>query len=390
MAFSIPGTVDTNVTISWKNKCRIAFIKTDLFCRNSILQMFAWLLYKKDQQPVKKILIFRTGSLGDNICAVPAIAAIRQHYPEARITILANAGAANLVSMENIADPGLYENIIDYLGMDKKKLFRVLKDAGFDMVIQLPQREARFTNLIRDIFFFRLIAKKGWGWSISTVWYCRKTQEKYIHFLNETDTLLEILRKNGVPAIKHNAYPLHLTNTDEIFVTNLFQEHQLNSEKKILAIIVGAKRPQNRWPIQYFKEVIESVAGRYAIVLIGGKEDLQAVQILEQFPGVVNFCGQLTPMQSAQALKKCTLTISNDTGPMHLSYAVGTPVIALFSSRDFPGRWYPPNNGVNRIFRTENVHCAICLSDTCTNNICMQAIKPAQVIEAINELLAAR
>jgi heptosyltransferase-3 len=80
-------------------------------------------------------------------------------------------------------------------------------------------------------------------------------------------------------------------------------------------------------------------------------------------------------------------TISNDTGPMHLSYAVGTPVIALFSSRDFPGIWYPPQDGYNVVIRAKSDRLGIGLpleEDLKTGN--MQSIEVDPVVQAALEL----
>jgi len=74
---------------------------------------------------------------------------------------------------------------------------------------------------------------------------------------------------------------------------------------------------------------------------------------------------------------------------MHLSYAVGTMVIALFSSRDLPGKWYPSGKN-NHVFRASNIHCEACFSETCNNNICMQAIQPSEVISCAEQLLNSR
>jgi heptosyltransferase-2 len=80
---------------------------------------------------------------------------------------------------------------------------------------------------------------------------------------------------------------------------------------------------------------------------------------------------------------RCKVVVSNDTGPMHLAYAAGTPVVALFSSRDYPEHWFPPENSGNTTLRLYDVHCSICLSDTCTNNICMKRITPDEVIQKL-------
>ncbi len=184
---SLSPWADKNRSVpSFIEKCQLLWVKGWLSFQNALLHLLVWMLYRKPGAAVKNILIFRTGSLGDNICAAPSIAAIRQQFPAAEITLLANAGTANHISVEHVLNPRLYDAIIDYLGMDKKKLLQVLKERKFDLVIQLPQRETTFMRLLRDIVFFRLVARTGWGWELSTVRHFKKTQEKFAVFLNET------------------------------------------------------------------------------------------------------------------------------------------------------------------------------------------------------------
>jgi ADP-heptose:LPS heptosyltransferase len=92
----------------------------------------------------------------------------------------------------------------------------------------------------------------------------------------------------------------------------------------------------------------------------------------------------LSPAQSAVLLSKCVIAISNDTGPMHLSYVVKTPVIGIFSSRDFQQKWFPPEG--NMALRNYNVHCSLCFSESCSNNICMQGIPLEEVKSAFVKL----
>lgn len=71
------------------------------FFLNTILKLLKWLVLgnrNKIKNP-KRILILRTGSLGDSICALPVIYSIRKNFPCAQIDILTNAGAENLVSL---------------------------------------------------------------------------------------------------------------------------------------------------------------------------------------------------------------------------------------------------------------------------------------------------
>jgi ADP-heptose:LPS heptosyltransferase len=378
------------VPVSGEKKSPSQILK--LFCvrvvlktANAILGLFRSLLFRKNEQP-KKILVFRTGSLGDNLCAIPAIVAIRNHYPDAAIDILSNTGKSNLVSLEKILPQQLYRFIIDYRGMERQKLVELLRREKYDLVIQLPQTDAPFLRLLRDMFFFRYITRSGFGWSFSTVRFFRQTQEKFIRFPNETQRLATILEKHGVPVDK-TRYDLRFSYDDEIIVEKKLLQKSLPPNKDFIAIVVGAKRAQNRWPIGNFKTIIEAFNKEFSILLVGGPEDRELTQSIRSLPNVFDFCGELTPMQSAMLLSKCALVLSNDTGPMHLTYAVGTPLVALFSSRDFPGKWFPPDNGRSTVFRTPNVPCSLCLSETCGDNVCMKAIKTGMVEAAMREQL---
>ena len=181
-------------------------------------------------------------------------------------------------------------------------------------------------------------------------------------------------------------YQFNFTAKDHEAVDNLYQQVAVTNKPSI-AVVVGAKRPQNRWPLQYFSEVIESFQNQYNILLVGGNDDLPLTNDLQKGASIFNFCGKLSPLQSGLLLKKCILVVSNDTGPMHLAYAVGTPLIAIFSSRDFPGKWFPPEAPQNHVYRSYDVSCSLCLSETCSNNICMQRIKPSLIINRMKAML---
>lgn len=358
---------------------------TVMSIQNGILDLCRWLLYKKNPNP-KHILIFRTGSLGDSICSIPSIKSIGEYFPKAKIDILTNAGRANLVGLPYLLPPTYYQKIIDYSGYSKKELLNILKTENYDLVIQLTQVDAGFISLLRDLFVFRFVAASGWGWKRSQSKLFRQTQARWLEFDNEPTRLKKILATQGIVTKQEGT----ILNCDAEIVAaaaDFIASLNIPAGRKMIAVVTGSKRLQNRWPIESFRKLIEVLAADYAIVLVGSKEEEELVQPLLSVPNTYNACGKLLPMQSAALLQKAVLTISNDTGPMHLSYAVGTPTIALFSSRDLPGKWYPEGKK-NIVFRTYGVHCEACFSETCSNNICMQAIKADEVIAAAKSLLS--
>ena len=363
---------------------KIKLLNCKLGLENAILQFFTWLLYKKTANP-QKILVFRTGSLGDSINAIPALQAIRDTYPNAQIDILTNAGLKNLVGMPYLIQRDLYNEMIDFFGMPKIQLLKMLRNRNYDFVIQLPQADAIFRNLLRDLVVFRFIAKQGIGWFASHTFIFKKTQSKYIIYINEHERLLNFLRKHDF--VINNLTPtLTPSDADIKFVKEQLKKQDVLPERKKMAVVVGAKRPQNRWPVENFKTVIGKFSATMNILLIGSAEDQILAQPLLQLPGVYSFCGILTPMQSAALFSLCDLTLSNDTGPMHMSYAVHTPTIALFSGRDLPGKWYPPSDQ-NVVLRVKDIPCEACFDDNNTNNVCMRTITPEQVIEIVESFL---
>ena len=373
------------------DRLKIAWVLTCRFIGNQLIGILRFLIFRKNDRP-GKILVFRTGSIGDSICAMPSVSRIRDHFPEAQIHLLTNAGKGrrNLVSFEALAAPGLFDSIINYEGLPLKKLVRSLRSERYDLVVHLPQYEARLAGLLRDMVFFRFVAGigAGWGWEFNRLLSFRQTQEKYMTWPGERDRLSLILQKNGIRAQTPDRFPFNISEGDRLTVNALLENLPL-SGRPVIGIVPGAKRPQNRWPVAHFAQVVEHFCRDFDIFLIGGENDMPEIAPLLELPGTYSFCGLLSPVQSGLLMQRCLLVLSNDTGPMHLAYAFGAPVVALFSNRDFPNRWFPPDNGQNAVLRARDIPCSICLSETCANNICMKAIAPDEVISVMNRTLAA-
>jgi ADP-heptose:LPS heptosyltransferase len=365
----------------------VSFIKLDYWLRNSILKIFERIFFSHNKLfDAQKILIFRTGSLGDSICALPAINIVRKNFPNAKIDVLTNSGSENLVSLKHLIKKSIVNNIIDYLGIPQKQLSVMLKQANYELFIEFPQSHQTLLRLLRNILWVRIIGiKKAFGWEIAATRLFPAIQDKHILFKNERDRLVDILKLKGFNIFSYE-YPLNINDNTVRKVKELLDHSSINEKEKNVAFVIGAKRQQNRWPIQYFNEVKEYlVSNGLNILLIGDKYDFE---ITKNFTGrnIYNYCDQLEPLETAELLKNCKFTISNDTGPMHLSYAVGTPVIAIFSSRDYKRKWYPPE-GKNFVLRNENIYCTDCFMNVCTGEKCLVKIKPENVINLIKTSL---
>lgn len=376
-----------NIIFSFNEFILKSLINLHYWVLNKILRSVEFILFPtRKVNFAKKILIFRTGSLGDSVCALPAIYSIRKNFPDAHIDILTNAGDENLVSFGALIDKTVINEIINYFGMSKKHLFKLIRKRKYDLFIHLPQYDAGLVKQIRDLFIAKSLGVKyAFGWQIGSTQFLAKYQAKFIKFENERDRLLSILEKNG---LKNYGlfYPLGFTPEIKTKIAEIIKLKGLVDKTINIGMVVGAKRPQNRWPIEYFKEVADYLLKQNKnILLFGGPEDFE---LAEQIKGenVFNFCAKLTPLETAEMMKYCKLVITNDTGPMHLAYAVGTPIIAIFSSRDYPNKWFPPENEKNFVFRNNEIHCDGCLIKCKNDNYCLKKITPEPIIKKLTVL----
>jgi ADP-heptose:LPS heptosyltransferase len=149
---------------------------------------------------------------------------------------------------------------------------------------------------------------------------------------------------------------------DREVVDQCWRDNNLEG-KKVIGIHLGGKLPVQRWPVANFeslgKEILE-LGSDYRIVVVGGKEEQDTGNDLIRAwqPGAVNLAGKSTLLQSAEILRRCDLYVGNDSGPMHLAVAVGTPVVGIFSSYQFPVFWKPWGQK-SRIVR-HSVPCEFC------------------------------
>jgi ADP-heptose:LPS heptosyltransferase len=361
----------------------------DYWIKNTLLKLVQRLLYPfpKKHHSIARILVFRTGSLGDSICSLPALDALRHHYPDARIEVLTETGGTNLIGIDKLAAPSLVDAFIFYKNYSLSHLIGMLRQNQYDLFVLLPQAHAPFRSTMRNLLFARWInAKKAIGFKMGVTRVFARQQAKGNHIPNVREFFMSILSELNIQPQQPYRYPFNIQDEDIRFTDHLLAGHQIRPEKT-LAIVAGAKRDQNRWPLSYFDKTISYFVSRgYQCILIGGAEDQALVKKLNSYPVIHDFTGQLTPIQSGLIMGKCRLTLSNDTGPLHLAYAFGARVVALFSSRDYPDLWFPPKEQAFT-FRNQEIHCSECFTETCGNNLCMQGILPESVIAKMEEML---
>jgi len=348
----------------------------------------------------KRILVFRIGSLGDTIVAIPAFWRIRQAFPHAHITFLSNSDNSTLGYIQPrsiLPESGLFDEWLTYptgglIGF--AKLFYDIRRNKYDELIYLMPRTRTVGQLKRDQFFFRASGIKVLK-GIDYLFTNRlELNAKYSlpEVDREGDFIWDCLTADGIPlADAERSFDLRLTQQEVAFAENWLNSQIPDIEKKpIVAVAPGSKWNSKKWgEDKYFETVSHLIKGKdiFPIVFGGPEDKTLGDRLIARWGRGANAAGQLNVRQAAAALIDCDLYLGNDTGTMHIAAAAGCRCVAIFASIDWNGRWFPAGNG-HTSFRTR-IECEGChLTDCPIGNECLSRISVEQVVWASTEALS--
>jgi len=165
----------------------------------------------------------------------------------------------------------------------------------------------------------------------------------------------------------------------------------LGDRDRLAALIPGARWESKLWPAQRFARVADALAEEAGLesVVIGGSSDgtLAAAIAAEAEHSILDLTGRTSLKQAAEVFRRCRVTVGNDTGPLYISAAMGTPTVAIFGPSD-ARRLGPYGPGHAKV--VAEVDCAPCRNRRCEGRTCMESIEPKQVVAAALGLLEAR
>lgn len=295
----------------------------------------------------KNILVVRTDRIGDVVLTSPAFKVLRESFPYAKISVLVTPTTKELVEGNPNIDHVLVDDRKDEHGgvFGFWRLMNSLREKRFDCAIIFHTK--RRANAL--CFFAGIPTRVGyrnnkWGFLLTDP-VADKRHEGIKH---ESQYCLDVIRHLGV-TVGSGVVFLPLQKEAEEWAEAWLKEQKILLLKdSLIAVHPGASGPEKQWTKAGFSQVIQQLIDKYsAKVVMIGSSDIQPVaqeiQMLAQRP-VWDLTGKTTVSQMASLLKRCTFLISNDSGPVHVADAVGTPVISIFT-RNQPGinsaRWKP-------------------------------------------------
>ncbi len=287
-----------------------------------------------DRENLRNILVIKLGALGDFIQALGPMAAIRQHHPSARITLLTTAPFEDFARSCGYFDdiwiddkPGWFD-LIGWQNLRKR-----LNAGAFDRVYDLQNND-------RTSFYFRLFRTNRRPQWIGTA-------KGASHRNNSPE------RTRG-HAFDGHVQTLALAGIKKIEIDKLdWMQADISSLPLIRPFILlvpgsAPSRPEKRWPAQHYARLCNMLfAWGYQPVLLGTVSEgdvLSAIQA--EAPEALNLCGQTAIVQIPALARAAAAAIGNDTGPMHLIAATSCPCVVLFSGHSDPVRHAPKGMNV--------------------------------------------
>ncbi|MFH1228055.1 MAG: lipopolysaccharide heptosyltransferase II [Planctomycetota bacterium] len=340
----------------------------------------------------KRILIKIPNWLGDAVMSLPTIKAMRSLFPGSRISVLVRTNLAELFKYERAIDDIIsYENVkgLKKIGTEIK-LIQHLKNKRFDLALILPRSfHSALVSLLTKIPRRAGYDSEGRSGLLTDALPRTKeilTRHRVHYFLN----LLSIW--SGDKPVTSAEPQIMLSQEEEKWAVNELKKAAASGAKYFIGINPGATYGEAKcWATERFVELAKELLDKYPglhIILIGGPDGLKLSQrILCQINSkrATDFTGKTSILQLASLLKKCKLLITNDTGPMHVAAAVGTPVAAIFGPTDISTTG--PFGYGHTIIRKE-VACAPCLKRSCpTDHKCMKLITVPDVLKACQKYL---
>lgn len=338
----------------------------------------------------KKILIVRTDRIGDVLLSTPVIKVLRDNFPSAHIAVMVSPYARDILE----GNPHLDEVIIydkDSQHRSWKTSMRFagsLREKKFDLAIILHP-----TNRAHLITFFAGIPRRvGYDRKLGFLLTDRIKHRKQLGEKHELEYSLDLIRYLGIePKDKTTFMPIK--SESEKWVGLILGQAGIKETDRLLAVHPGASCISKLWPTERFAEIADRMADKYGfkILIVAGPND---ANLAGKVAGgihckAVNLAGKTSVSQLASVFKRCSLLISNDSGPVHIAAAVGTPVIAIFGRNQkglSPRRWGPIGEK-SHFLHTEN-GCLECLAHNCTRGFaCIMAISVEEVLKTAESIL---
>ncbi len=349
------------------------------------------------RQP-ERVLIYRLGSLGDTVVALPSLHLVARAFPGAERRILTNipvnGKAAPIQSI--LEGTGLAHGYFRYPISTRSG--RILKELRAEISAWKPQvlvylAAARgISKAIRDALFFAACEiPRMIGLPLSHERQRRQFDPATGLYESEAGRLARCLSAIGDGQVEDTCSWDLLLSHEMHTAEGLLQK--MGEAVPLIACCPGTKCDSKDWGAANWRCLLERLNDLFpgaGMIFLGALDERELCDSVSRaWAGrSLNLCGLVSPRESAAITKMSALLIGHDSGPMHLAAAVGTPSVSIFSARNKPGEWFPFGYPRNHKVIYHKMDCYGCGLDDCIVHMkkCIASIAVDEVLDNVVDL----
>lgn len=331
-----------------------------------------------------KIAIFRALQLGDLLCSMPAVRAIRAACPEARIALIGLPWARELAMRFS----GYFDGFVEFPGFpgmperspDIAAIPRFLDDVfreRFDLVLQM-HGSGELTNPLTVLMGGALTA------GFYRPGHYRPDAQRFFPWRDDEHEVLRWLRLVRALGIEARGSELELPLAGRDWA-----EWRALRLGDYAVLHAGSQLPSRRWPAERFAEVGDALAAEGMQVVLTGAASERAITAKVRHAmrePAIDLAGRTTLGGLAALIARARLLVCNDTGVSHVAAAMRTPSVVVACGSD-PSRWAPLDRELHRVLY-EDVACRPCAHRECpVGHPCALAVFPRMVLEEARKAL---
>lgn len=342
----------------------------------------------------KNILVHALVNIGDVVLTTGAIALLKKHFPETRITMMVRPFARRLVENNPVIDEVL---IYDYKSKEKSlagtiTMIQEIRKRKFDASISFDRklRPALLTWLAG--IPVRVGPSKVFdNKPSSATWLFNKVIkiDYNLHNNLQADTYQNIIR--GFTGQGGSTKPVlaRITPENEQRAAELL--NQLPQARYRIALCIQGTFPLKTWPKERFVEVVLQLAEKYdcSFCVVGAPSDREYAEELVravQLP-VANFCGKTDLIDLAALLKNIDLFLTVDTGTAHIAATIDVPMVVVYGCTS-PARWHPCSDKATALYSVEPCRPCKASAKDCPTPKCLDHVTAEEVLQGCISQLA--
>ena len=346
-----------------------------------------------ERSRIRRILIYRLGSLGDTMVVLPSLHLVARLFPAAERRMLSNQPVHGKAAPASaiLDNSGLITGYMSYpVGtrnpLTLAKIALNIRAYRPDLLVYLtkPRGEA---VLARDRRFFSIVCgiSKIVGLPTGSLGENLSPVDSNGLWESEAARLARSLAPLGSLDIDDLAnWDMRLTAEEKAAADQALAPL---GKRGLLACGPGTKMQAKDWGSPAWRALLDKLAAahpEHGLILVGAKDDST---VSEEVSGAwagrsLNLCGALAPRVTAAALARTELFLGPDSGPMHFAAAAGVPCAIAFASRTEPGIWYPAGREHQVVYH--RLPCSNCDLELCIVNKkrCLTSISPDEMFDA--------